>query len=43
MISAGIDMGTQMVKVAILKDEQIIAQSQQFSGFEPTKAAEQAF
>jgi benzoyl-CoA reductase subunit D len=42
MISAGIDMGTQRVKVAILKDKQIIAQSQQFSGFEPTKAAEQA-
>jgi len=43
MISAGIDMGTQMVKIAILKDNQIIAQSQQVSGFEPTKAAEQAF
>jgi benzoyl-CoA reductase subunit D len=42
MISAGIDMGTQRVKVAILKDKQIIAQSQQFSGFEPTKAAEKA-
>jgi len=42
MISAGIDMGTQMVKVAILKDNQIIAQNQKFSGFEPTKAAEQA-
>ena len=36
-------MGTQRVKVAILKDNQIIAQTQQFSGFEPTKAAEQAF
>ena len=43
MISAGIDMGTQRVKVAILKDNQIISQSQTFSGFEPTKAAEQAF
>jgi len=43
MISAGIDMGTQRVKVAILKDNEIIAQSQQFSGFEPTKAAEQSF
>jgi len=43
MISAGIDMGTQRVKVVILKDNQIIAQNQQFSGFEPTKAAEQAF
>ena len=43
MTSAGIDMGTQRVKIAILKDNQIIAQSQKFSGFEPTKAAEQAF
>jgi benzoyl-CoA reductase subunit D len=43
VISAGIDMGIQRVKVVILKDNQTIAQSQQFSGFEPTKAAEQAF
>ncbi|PVX23365.1 MAG: CoA activase [Candidatus Bathyarchaeum sp.] len=42
MISAGIDMGTQRVKVVILKDNQIVAQNQQFSGFEPTKAAQQA-
>lgn len=42
MISAGIDMGTQRVKVALLKDNQIIAQTQAFSGFEPTKAAQQA-
>lgn len=42
MISAGIDMGTQRVKVAILQDNQIISQSQAFSGFEPTKAAQQA-
>jgi benzoyl-CoA reductase subunit D len=42
MISAGMDLGTQRVKVVILKDNQIIAKSQQFSGFEPTKAAEQA-
>jgi len=43
VISAGIDMGVQRVKVVILKDNQTIAQSQQFSGFESTKAAEQAF
>ena len=43
MLTAGIDMGTQRVKVAILKDNQIISQNQNFSGFEPTKAAEQAF
>jgi benzoyl-CoA reductase subunit D len=42
MISAGIDMGTQRVKVAIIKDKQIVAQAQKFAGFEPTKAAEQA-
>jgi benzoyl-CoA reductase subunit D len=42
VISAGIDMGTQRVKVAILKDETIIAQNQQFTGFDPTKAAERA-
>jgi len=42
MISAGIDLGTQRVKVVILKDNKIIGKSQQLSGFEPTKAAEQA-
>ena len=42
MISAGIDMGTQRVKVAILQDNQTIAQTQAFTGFEPTKAANQA-
>jgi len=36
-------MGTQRVKVAILKDNKIIAQCQKFAGFETTKAAEQAF
>jgi len=43
MITAGIDMGTQSVKVVILKDNGIMSRSQSFSGFEPTKAAEQAF
>ena len=42
MLTSGIDMGTQRVKAVILKDNQIIARSQHFSGFEPTKAAEQA-
>lgn len=42
VISAGVDMGTQRVKVAIVKDGHIIARNQQFSGFEPTKAAEKA-
>jgi benzoyl-CoA reductase subunit D len=43
MFSAGVDMGTQRVKVVILKDSKIISQSQQFSGFKSTKAVEQAF
>ena len=43
MITAGIDMGTQSVKVVILKDGEILSRSQAFSGFEPRKAAEQAF
>ncbi len=42
MHTAGIDMGTQRVKVAIIKDQQIISKSQKACGFEPTKAAEQA-
>ena len=42
MISAGMDLGTQRVKVVILKDKEIVGKSQQFSGFEPTKAAEKA-
>ena len=43
MISAGIDMGTQRVKVAILKNNQIIAKNQNFSGFDPTTVVEQTF
>ena len=43
MLTAGIDMGTQRVKVVIMKDKQILSQTQNFLGFEPTKAAEQAF
>jgi benzoyl-CoA reductase subunit D len=43
MITAGIDMGIQAVKVVILKDGTVVARAKAFSGFEPTKAAEQAF
>jgi benzoyl-CoA reductase subunit D len=43
MISVGIDMGTQRVKVAILRDKEIIARTQNFSGFEPNIVAEQTF
>src|SRR3990170_4855142 len=43
MITSGIDMGTQSVKVVILNDGEILSRGQAFSGFEPTKAAEQVF
>ena len=43
MITAGIDMGTQSVKVVILKDNKILAQNSVFSGFDPAAAATQAF
>jgi benzoyl-CoA reductase subunit D len=43
MITAGIDMGIQTVKIVLLKDGQVVARTKAFSGFEPTKTAEQAF
>lgn len=43
MITAGIDMGIQTVKIVLLKDGQVVARTKAFSGFEPTKSAEQAF
>ncbi|MCX8153731.1 MAG: acyl-CoA dehydratase activase [Candidatus Bathyarchaeota archaeon] len=43
MITAGIDLGTQSVKVVILKDGQVLARSKAFSGFDPAEAAEQAY
>jgi benzoyl-CoA reductase subunit D len=36
-------MGIQTVKVIVLKDGAVAARAKAFSGFEPTKAAEQAF
>jgi benzoyl-CoA reductase subunit D len=42
MITVGIDLGTQSVKAVILKDGAVLARSKTFSGFDPTKAAEQA-
>jgi benzoyl-CoA reductase subunit D len=42
VITAGIDLGTQSVKVVILKDGAIISRGRAFSGFDPAKAAEQA-
>jgi benzoyl-CoA reductase subunit D len=43
MITAGIDMGAKFVKVLLLKDGEIIARTQEKSGFEPREAAERAF
>lgn len=43
MITAGIDMGVQNVKVVVLENGKILARSLTPSGFEPGKAAEQAF
>jgi benzoyl-CoA reductase subunit D len=42
MITVGIDLGTQKVKVLILKDNAVLSIGKAFSGFDPTKAAEQA-
>jgi len=42
MISIGIDLGTQKVKAVILKDGTVIGRGGAFSGFNPTKAAEQS-
>lgn len=43
VVSAGVDMGTQRIKVVIIKDDQIVTQKQNYSGFEPSKVAEQTF
>ena len=40
--TVGMDMGIQTVKVVVLKDGAVVARAKAFSGFEPTKAAEQA-
>lgn len=42
MITVGMDLGTQRVKVVVLKDGTVAARAQAFAGFDPTKAAEQA-
>ena len=43
VVSAGIDMGTQRVKVVIIKDGETVAQKQNFAGFEPAKVAQETF
>jgi benzoyl-CoA reductase subunit D len=42
MITVGMDLGTQRVKAVVLKDNNVIARGQAFSGFDPAKAAEEA-
>jgi benzoyl-CoA reductase subunit D len=42
MITVGLDLGTQSVKAVVLKDGQVLSRCKVFSGFDPTKAAEQA-
>ena len=36
------DLGTQRVKVVVLRDGEVVARAQEFSGFDPTKASAQA-
>ncbi len=42
MAAVGIDIGTQTVKVVILDQGEIVGKAKVFSGFDPTKAAEDA-
>lgn len=42
MISAGIDMGAQRIKVVIVDDSKILGRSMASTGFEPVETAEQA-
>jgi benzoyl-CoA reductase subunit D len=42
MITVGMDLGVQRVKAVVLRDMVVLSRGQAFSGFEPTKAAEQA-
>ena len=43
MITGGVDLGTQSVKAVVLKDGEVVSRGKAFSGFDPAKAAEQAF
>ncbi len=42
MITVGMDLGTQRVQVVIVKDGAVVARTFAFTGFDPTKATEQA-
>jgi len=43
MITAGIDLGAKFVKVLFLKDDEVLARTQERAGFEPVEAAKRAF
>jgi len=43
MITAGIDVGNQRVKVVILKDGKVVARGQAFAGFDPSDAVKHIF
>jgi benzoyl-CoA reductase subunit D len=42
MATAGVDVGTQSVKVVILQNGEIVGRGKVFSGFDPAKSAEEA-
>lgn len=42
MITVGMDLGTQTVKTVVIKENVVLSRNKVFSGFDPTKAAEQA-
>jgi benzoyl-CoA reductase subunit D len=42
MANAGVDVGTQTVKVVILQNGEVIGRAKAFSGFDPAKSAEEA-
>jgi benzoyl-CoA reductase subunit D len=42
MANAGVDVGTQTVKVVILQNGEVIGRAKVFSGFDPAKSAEKA-
>jgi benzoyl-CoA reductase subunit D len=42
MITVGFDIGTQSIKVIVLKDDTVLARAQTFSGFDPSKALQDA-
>ena len=43
MTTAGIDLGAKFIKVLFLKDNEVLARTQERAGFEPAEAAKRAF